>query len=165
MTSKNSARLAATLAFTLAATGIASAAEKSCISLTNEAQIEQEYVDANGQKAKRLVAPGKVLPGGEVIYTITAKNACSTPADRVVVDNPIPQHMKYVMGSALGVGTDIVFSIDGKTYARLEALTVTQPDGKTRPAQAADIKSIRWTYSNAFAPAASGSVRFRATVK
>jgi uncharacterized repeat protein (TIGR01451 family) len=141
------------------------AAEKSCISLTNEAQVEQEYVDATGQKAKRLVAPGKVLPGGEVVYTITAKNTCSTPAERVVVDNPVPQHMTYVMGSALGVGTEITFSLDGKTYAKAEALTVTQPDGKTRPAQAADIKSIRWTYGNAFVPAASGFVRFRATVK
>jgi len=165
MKSKALTRFATTLAFTLAASGIASAAEKSCVSLNNEAQIEQEYTDANGQKAKRLVPPGKVLPGGEVVYTITAKNTCTTPADRVVVDNPIPQHMTYVMGSALGVGTDITFSLDGKTYAKLEALSVTQPDGKTRPAQAADIKSIRWTYGNAFAPGASGFVRFRATVK
>jgi uncharacterized repeat protein (TIGR01451 family) len=165
MKSKALTRFATTLAFTLAASGIASAAEKSCVSLNNEAQIEQEYTDANGQKAKRLVPPGKVLPGGEVIYTITAKNTCTTPADRVVVDNPIPQHMTYVMGSALGIGTDITFSLDGKTYAKLEALSVTQPDGKTRPAQAADIKSIRWTYGNAFSPGASGFVRFRATVK
>ena len=165
MSSKINVARAITLTLMLAATSIAAGQEKSCIELKNEAQVEQEYVDASGQKSKRLVPPGKVLPGGEVIYTITAKNTCSTPADRVVIDNPVPQHTTYVMNSALGVGTEITFSVDGKTYARFDALSVTQADGKARPAQAADIKSIRWTYGNAFAPGASGFVRFRSTVK
>jgi uncharacterized repeat protein (TIGR01451 family) len=160
-------KVARAIAFMLmaSASDLAAAQDKSCISLNNEAQVEQEYVDPSGQKAKRLVPPGKVLPGREVIYTITAKNGCSAFAERVVIDNPVPQHMTYVMGSAFGVGTDITYSVDGKTYAKADALTVTQSDGKTRPAQAADIRSIRWTYGNAFSASASGFVRFRATVK
>jgi uncharacterized repeat protein (TIGR01451 family) len=154
-----------TLASLLLVANAAFAAEKTCISLANEAQVEQEFVEANGQKAKRLVPPGKVLPGGEITYTITAKNTCVTAAERVVIDNPVPQHMAYVMGSALGVGTDITFSVDGKTYEKPDALKVTGADGKTRRAGAADIKSVRWAYANPVAPGSTGLVRFRATVK
>lgn len=138
---------------------------KRCIELKNDVQMEQHYVDDKGQKATRLVPPAKIVPGDEVVYTITATNTCNKPVDNVVINNPVPEHMSYVANSAMGIGTDIGYSLDGKQYATLERLSVKDQNGTTRTAGADDIGAIRWTYANAFQPGASGFVRFRAIVK
>lgn len=142
----------------------AAQAAQNCIELKNEAQIEQEYTDDKGQKAKRLVAPGKIVPGNEVIYTITARNLCDKPVDKVVVNNPVPEHTTYVNGSAMGTGTDISYSLDGNSFAKHEALVVKNSDGSTRAARAEDIKQIRWVYTTPINPGQVAFVRFRTTV-
>jgi uncharacterized repeat protein (TIGR01451 family) len=141
------------------------AQEKPCVTLKTDAQMEQDYTDAQGKPAKRLVPPGKVVPGNEIIWTITATNTCATPAEKVVVENNVPEHMTYVAGSAMGVGTEITYSLNGRDFAALNALTVREANGTTRPANADDIKSIRWVYGSAFAANATGFVRYRAKVK
>ena len=137
---------------------------QNCIELKNEVQMEQEYTEANGQKAKRLVPVTKIVPGNEVVYTLSARNVCDKPADKVVIDNPVPQHTTYVMGSAMGTGTDISYSLDGKAFAKAESLSVKNADGSTRAASAADIKAIRWTYTTPIGASQVGFVRFRATI-
>lgn len=139
-------------------------AAKNCIELKNEVQMEQEVTDAQGKKTTQLVAPGKVVPGNEVIYTITASNVCDKPATNVVINNPVPEHMTYVMNSAMGIGTDMTFSLDGKSFAKLDTLTAKNADGSTRAIRAEDIKNIRWVYNTAINPGQSGFVRFRARV-
>lgn len=141
------------------------AADKPCIELKNDVQMEQAYTDAQGKQATRLVAPGKIVPGNEVVYTITATNVCDKPATNVVVNNPVPAHMNYVMNSAMGVGTDITYSVDGKSFAKLDALSVKNADGSSRAVHADEIKNIRWVYTTAINPGQSGFVRFRATVQ
>ena len=138
---------------------------KGCIELKNEVQMEQEYTDANGQKATRLVPPAKVVPGNEVIYTIVAKNTCDKSVEHVAINNPVPEHMSYVANSAMGTGTDITYSIDGKDFGKADALSVKDNEGKSRSAHADEINSIRWVYSNTFEAGATGFVRFRAVVK
>jgi uncharacterized repeat protein (TIGR01451 family) len=147
-----------------AALNLHAEAAKNCIELKNDAQMEQQVTDAQGNKTTKLVAPGKVLPGSEVIYTITASNVCDKPATNVVINNPVPEHMTYVMNSAMGVGTDMLFSLDGKSFATLDALTVKNADGSSHAARAEEIKAIRWTYTTAINPGQSGFVRFRAKV-
>lgn len=137
---------------------------KPCIELKNDVQLEQQYTDAQGKPATRLVAPGKVVPGNEVIYTITAANVCNQPAGNVVINNPVPEHMSYVMNSAMGTGTDITYSLDGKSFAKLEALSVRNADGTTRAPRADEIKNIRWTYNTPINAGQTGFVRFRATL-
>ena len=137
---------------------------QNCIELKNIAQQEQQYTDTQGKPATRLVDLGKVVPGTEVVYTLTASNVCDKPAANVVINNPVPEHMTYVINSAMGAGTDMQFSLDSKSFAKLEALTVRNADGSTRAARAEDIKAIRWTYTTAINPGQTGFVRFRATV-
>jgi uncharacterized repeat protein (TIGR01451 family) len=149
----------------LSAINVHAQTTKPCIELINDAQMEQAYTDAQGKQATRLVALGKVVPGNEVIYTITAKNVCDKPASAVVINNPVPEHMAYVSNSAMGVGTDITYSLDGKSFAKLDALTVKNADGTTRAPHADEIKAIRWIYSTAIDVGQTGFVRFRATVK
>jgi uncharacterized repeat protein (TIGR01451 family) len=143
----------------------AQTATKPCIDLKNEAQVQEKYTDAQGKPATRLVAPGKVIPGNEIVYTITASNVCDKPVNAVVINNAVPEHMTYVMSSAVGTGTDITYSIDGKSFAKLEALSVKSAEGVTHTPNAEDIESIRWLYSTAINPGQSGFVRFRAMVK
>jgi uncharacterized repeat protein (TIGR01451 family) len=144
---------------------VTTATTKPCIELKNEAQVQEHYTDAQGKQASRLVAPGKVIPGNEIVYTITAANVCDKPVNAVVINNAVPEHMSYVMNSAMGVGTDISYSIDGKNFAKLEALSIKNAEGVAHAPNGEDIKSIRWVYATAINPGQSGFVRFRATVK
>ena len=142
----------------------AHAADKACIELKTSAETEQEVVE-QGQKVKRLAPAGKVVPGNEGVWTITAVNVCKTPTENVVVANPVPEHMTYVANSAMGTGTDIAYSLDGKEFKSAAELQVLAADGTTRAARADEYRAIRWTYKTAFAPGATGFVRYRAVVK
>lgn len=142
-----------------------SAQNKNCIELKNDVQMEQQITDAQGNKSTRLVPPSKILPGNEVVYTVTASNVCDKPVNNVVINNPVPDHMTYVMNSAMGVGTDISFTTDGKSFSKLDGITLKNADGSTRSARADDIKAIRWIYNTPINPGQSGFVRFRAQVK
>jgi uncharacterized repeat protein (TIGR01451 family) len=142
----------------------ATAADKACVELKTSAEIEREVVE-QGQKVKRLEPAGKVVPGDEVVWTITATNVCKTPTDNVAIANPVPEHMTYVAGSAMGTGADIVYSLDGKEFRGAADLTVRAADGTSRAARAEDYRAIRWTYKTAFAPGATAFVRYRALVK
>lgn len=134
-----------------------------CIELKTTAQVEKEVVNDKGEKSKVLVDAGKVVPGTEVVWTVTANNVCKVPSDKVTINNAVPEHMTLVPGSAIGAGSDITFSLDGKTFATADKLTVTE-NGATRPAHADEYKHIRWEFKNSLQPGASAFARFRAVL-
>lgn len=134
-----------------------------CISLKSMAQVEEEKTDAAGKKTMQLVQADRVVPGTVVIWTVTATNVCKAPSEQVTINNPVPAHMSYVANSAVGPGSKITYSLDGKTFASPAELTVTE-NGAQRAATAADYKSIRWTYANSLAPGASLNASFRAVL-
>jgi uncharacterized repeat protein (TIGR01451 family) len=134
-----------------------------CIELKTSAEVEKEVVNDKGEKSKTLVPAGTVVPGTEVVLTVTANNVCKQASDKVVINNPVPEHMTLVPGSVIGAGSDITFSVDGKTFAPAGKLTVTA-DGATRPARVEEYKHIRWEFKNSLAPGASAFGRFRAVL-
>ena len=149
----------------LALGSIAHAQEQGCIELKAVAETEQEFTNEQGQKAKRLVPAAKVVPGDEVVWTIVAKNICAKPTENIVIANPVPEQMTYIAGSAIGVGTEIHYSLDGKQFAAPTALIVRDADGTARVARSDEYRAVRWTYASSFAPGASAFVRYRAAVK
>lgn len=149
----------------LACATVAHAADTGCIELKTVAESEQEYTNDAGQRAKRLVPAAKVVPGDEVVWTITAKNVCDKAADNIVIANPVPEQMQYVANSAMGIGADIAYSVDGKEFNLPAALVIHDANGIRRTASADDYRAVRWTYKGAFAPGASAFVRYRAIVK
>jgi uncharacterized repeat protein (TIGR01451 family) len=158
----------ARIGFTCAALALSASAmaqDKACVVLKTDGQMEQDYIDAQGKPAKRLVPPGKVVPGNEIIWTITANNTCAKPAEKVVIENAVPEHMVYVANSAMGPGTEITYSLNGRDFAKAAELTVREADGTTRPARADEIKKIRWVFPSAFAANATGFARYRAKVQ
>jgi uncharacterized repeat protein (TIGR01451 family) len=146
------------------AASAAIAQDKGCIELQTVAETEQQYVDVQGNKATRLVTAGKIVPGDQVVWTITAKNICDAPAQNVVIANPVPEHMSYVAGSAMGVGTQTTYSIDGKQFLAADAIKVNEANGTSRPARPDEYRAIRWTYVAPFPKGATAFVRYRATV-
>ena len=136
------------------------AEEKSCIEITTVAEAPQQYVNEQGQVATRLVPVTRALPGDEVTWTVTARNVCGTAIEHVVVANDVPEHMSYVENSAIGIGTQISFSLDGRDFAPVSALIASSNAQNKADA----IRHIRWSYASAFAPGASAFVRYRATL-
>jgi uncharacterized repeat protein (TIGR01451 family) len=139
------------------------AESQGCIALTTTAEIEKEVVNDKGQKSRVLVPAGKVIPGTEVVWTVTANNSCKQPSEKVVISNPVPEHMTLVPNSAFGPGSTVTYSIDGKSFAAAEKLTV-QENGASRPARAEELKHIRWELKSSLQPGASAFGRFRAVL-
>jgi uncharacterized repeat protein (TIGR01451 family) len=134
-----------------------------CIELKTTAEVEKEVVNDKGEKSKALVPAGKVIPGTEVVWTVTASNVCKQPSDKVVISNPVPEHMTLIAGSVIGAGSDISFSVDGQTFAPAGQLTVSE-NGAPRAARIDEYKLIRWEFRNSLQPGASAFGRFRAVL-
>lgn len=152
----------ALLAFVFDARALA--ADARCISLTSKAEIEQEVVNAKGEKVIQRVEAKKVVPGTEVIWTVTAENTCKQVSENVTIDNPVPKHMQLVANSASGAGSDVTYSLDGKAYAKPEQITVTE-NGAARQARAGEYKHIRWVFKNPLAAGATATASFRAVLE
>ncbi len=136
------------------------------VELKMVAEKEIEVTGANGEKTVQLVPADKVIPGDEVVYTITYINNGDEPAENLVVKNPIPEHMKYVAGSATGESGVITYSVDnGKSFDVPEKLMVKDAKGNMVAAGPADYTNIRWTLSKPVAPKTSGLVSFRARLE
>ena len=134
-----------------------------CIVLKSVAEVEQVTINAKGEKTTKLVPAGKVVPGVEVTWTVTANNTCKQPSEKVTINNAVPEHMTYVASSAVGPGTDVTYSLDGKTFGTADQLTV-QENGATRKARADEYKNIRWVFKDSLQPGAQGFARFRAVL-
>lgn len=139
------------------------AAEQGCIVLKSVAEVEQDVINDKGEKARKLVAIAKAVPGVEVIWTITAQNTCKQPSEKVTIDNAVPAHMVYVPDSAVGPGSDITYSVDGKSFVPAAALTVVE-NGATRVARSDEYQHIRWVLKDPLAPGAQAMARFRAVL-
>jgi uncharacterized repeat protein (TIGR01451 family) len=119
-----------------------------------------------GHAVAELVPADRVVPGDRVIYTLEVRNSGATAVDAPNFSYPIPEHMRYVADSAVGPGAEVSYSVDGgHNFARAENLKVKGPDGKLRPAVAADYTDIRWQLKNSLKANSVAFVRFRTLVK
>jgi uncharacterized repeat protein (TIGR01451 family) len=99
----------------------------------------------------------------EVVWTVTANNICKVPSEKVTINNPVPEHMNYIADSAFGAGSDITYSLDGKTFGVPAELSVTE-NGAKRQARADEYRQIRWVFRSPLQPGASAVARFRAVL-
>ncbi len=141
-------------------TGVA--AQEGHLNVRTVVQKEEVTIDAEGKRRTRLVDANKVVPGDEVVYTVSFANISDAPADNVVITNPLPAELSYVDGSAFGPGAEVQFSVDGgASFAAADELSVMD-NGSERPATADDFTHIRWVIRNEIAPGAQGIAQFRA---
>ena len=125
-------------------------------------QKEEVTVSDTGETERRLVPAATVVPGDDVVYTITFTNTSDEAAENIVITNPLASELTYVAGSAFGPGTTIEFSVDGGiSYGAASELTVTEDD-EVRPARPEDFTHIRWVMQAELQAGAQGLARFRA---
>ena len=142
----------------------AAQAQQGSLELKNEVLREITTPASATAAAKTDIVPAAtVLPGDEVIYRLSYRNRGSQPADKVVLNSPVPEALAFRQAYGLNAAAEV--SVDGKAFGALETLTVLGADGKTRPASPGDVKALRWQIKNSIAPGESGSVSFRAAVK
>lgn len=136
------------------------------IQLETVAEIEVTDTSPQGEIVTLRKPASNVVPGTEVIYTITAHNTGAEDASSIVITNPVPEHTVYIKGSAFGSGTDISFSVDGgNSFNKPEKLTIKDAKGNTRPATAEDYTHIRWVLQFALKPGQKAPVWYRVRIK
>ncbi len=122
--------------------------------------------DAQGKQKvtwKALAGQATVQPGDVLRYTITGANNGEKAVKGLVINQPIPQGMKYVLQSATVndvKGANITFSIDkAKSFVKNPRIKVKQKDGtfKIVAAPAELYTNIRWKFGDSVA--AKGAVK------
>ena len=145
-----------------AAAAVASAQDTNHLSIQTVVQKEEVTIDEAGNRQTRLVDASTVVPGDEVVYTVSFSNVGDEPAENVVITNPLPEQLSYIEGSAFGPGAEVQFSVDGGVhFAGPGDLSVSE-NGSERPANGDDFTHIRWVVSNVIEPGARGMAQFRA---
>lgn len=138
------------------------AQEQGHLNVRTVVQKEEVTVSESGETQRSLVPADTVVPGDDVVYTITFTNVSDESAENIVITNPIAESLTYVEGSAFGPGTVIEFSVDeGQNFAAPEDLMVGT-NGDRRPADAKDFTHVRWTMRNELQAGAQGLARFKA---
>lgn len=146
--------------------GAIAMAQQGTITLDHKAEQWESYTDNTGAEQQRLVPAARVVPGENIVFTVTYSNNGDQPAENITITNPVPEHMDYVDGSASGDSTTITFSVDGgNEFAAAGELTVAAEDGSQRPAGAVDYTHVRWVVSSDVAPGTNGTVQFTAVVE
>lgn len=163
MKSFSSLRRLGLVLFALTLPALAGAAT---LELKNEAFQDVVVKGKDGKSEKKRQPVTRAVPGAEITYVISYRNAGSKPAEKVVVNNPVPANLAYVPGSAQGAGARAEVSVDGgKQFGALEALRVKAPNGALRAARGEDVTHVRWTLLAPLAAGQGGSVSYRAVVK
>jgi len=132
------------------------------ISLDSKVLVERVATDANGETVTTREEPNVVTPGDKLVFVLSYRNAGSEPVTGFVLTNPVPDSVAFG-------GTDdptAVVSVDGgKSWGALQSLSVVQPDGTSRAAQATDVTHVRWSFAQAVPSGAAGELTFRGMVE
>ncbi len=141
-------------------------ATEGTLQVQTTAQKEITIVNDDGERETRLVPVTTVVPGDEVIYTITFTNVGKQEADAITITDPVPEQMRYIDGSAFSAGAELQFSADGgATWGKPGELSVRDEQGQLRAAVAADYTHIRWVMRHPIAPGKRGYARFKAALR
>ncbi|MGD9596909.1 MAG: hypothetical protein AB7G76_10670 [Steroidobacteraceae bacterium] len=145
--------------------GLVLAQDKGCIELRTTAQTEQTVTGTDGKPETKLVPAATVVPGSEVIWTVSATNVCGKPAGDVAIDSPMPDHMVFIADSAVAAAFTVSYSVDGKRYDSAGALAVRNADGTTRSARPDEFRHVRYAMRAALAPGETVSATYRTRVE
>ena len=132
------------------------------VSLTSKVLVERVKPGADGKPVTVREEPGVVIPGDKLVFVLSYRNSGAEPATGFTLNNPIPPSVAFV-------GTDdasATVSVDGgKSWGTLASLKVANADGTSRPAVAADVTHVRWTFARPIAAGSGGELSFRGVVE
>lgn len=142
--------------------------------VTLEMGVEKQLMvtDENGQEKaewQKLDGEAAVQPGDLLRYGVISSNAGKIAAEKLVVNQPIPVQMTYVMGSAKGnTAAKATYSIDnGVTFVAEPMVEVTLPDGtvEMQPAPAEAYTHIKWNFDGSLNKSEAVDVSHEVIVK
>ena len=113
------------------------------IQLRLEAEKQVVAQDQQGKQSKTwqpLKGQVVVRPGDVLRYTLSGENKSDRPVKNLILNQPIPKGMVYVLQSTnVTNNAKVIYSIDGgRSFVENPTVKVTLPDGKveTKPAPA-----------------------------
>jgi uncharacterized repeat protein (TIGR01451 family) len=111
----------------------------------------------------------RVNPGDLMRYVLQGRNDGMAAARGLVLSQPIPPQMVYVLGSAQApAGTKTTFSIDGgRTFVAKPMVKIKQANGEIieRPAPAEAYTHVRWGVGTDVQPKATIQTSYEARVR
>ena len=132
------------------------------VTLASDVFVERIQRDAAGRANVVLEAPKAIAPGDRLLFVLSYRNQGPEPASDLVVTNPVPDAVAF----AGAEGTEPEVSVDwGRSWGRLQALTVTGQDGRARMAEPRDVTHVRWSIRQPVAAGESGKFSFRAVAR
>jgi uncharacterized repeat protein (TIGR01451 family) len=146
--------------FALLAPAAASAADN--VSLTSKVLVERVKPGPDGKPITVREEPGVVTPGDKLVVVLSYRNKGAEPATGFTLTNPIPASVAFTgtEDSTASVSVD-----GGKSWGALASLKVVSADGTSRPAVAADVTHIRWSFGRPIAAGSGGELSFRGVVE
>jgi hypothetical protein len=100
--------------------------------------------------------------GAEFVLSVEFTNTSEHVLDAVRITSPVPRHLRYVVDSASGPGSEAMFSVDeGQTFGQPADLTIVGADGRARAAEAAEYTHVRFVLDAPLDAGATGIARFR----
>ena len=133
------------------------------------AEKEVIKVDKDGKEYPEFVSTEavEVIPGDTLRFTNIYRNLGDEPAEPgLTINNPVPEGVVYIGGSATGNDASITFSVDGgKSFKAPAELFVTGEDGKKRLARPEEYTDIKWVVLKAILPGEEGAVAYKGRLK
>ena len=149
----------------LASTVLTLPAMASSLRVEQRAEVIKVSKAEDGSKVQTLEPAEKVQPGETVRFILDYTNEMEEPAENVVLEMPIPEHMVFVIGSADSEGVQALLSVDnGATYAEFGSLSVSEGE-VNRPAEAEDVTHLKWVFNDPLPVGVNGEVHFEARLK
>lgn len=111
---------------------------------------------------------GSTVPGDVIEYQLTFTNITDGAVSDVVLNDPVPQGLVFVLGSVTASREDVrvEYSIDGGSNWSAQPTVQVQEAGQTvtRPAPADAYTHVRWIITGEVNQGAQVNARFRARV-
>ena len=161
MNSINKVMFAIAAALAVQGTPLAAQGSASPITLNGDVMAEKIVTAPDGSETTRLVAPTTIVPGDRLIFGTDYANNGAEAVSNFTVTNPLPAAVRLAPDAdpALDVSVD-----GGKTWGSLAALSITNPDGTSRPATHADVTHVRWVLAS-IAPGTKGRLTYPAIIR
>lgn len=129
------------------------------VALSSTVSVERRIVTADGDKVEWTTAE-TVVPGDKLQFIIKYRNETSDIVSNFVINNPVSANV-----SVSDLAASQLVSVDGgKTFGRLDQLTVVGADGNQTAATPEQVTHLRWVIAS-IPPGGQGDVHFFAKVR
>jgi hypothetical protein len=129
------------------------------VQFASDVFIERFQPAPGGRTARVLERADQLRPGDRVIFVV---NWTARRDGGFTVTNPLPRSIAFAGATD---ETQEVSVDGGRTWGALEALTVREAGGRSRPAHPEDVTHLRWRIPTPQALAGTGQMTWRGVVR